>query len=260
MLISIAIFCIFVALETYIGVMATVGIYDSGIGGLTTLARILTRFPGNGIVYLADNLHHPFGAKSTAELFDIVKSSVNELANLCDVVVLACNTASTVYCADNVIRLLPPCNDLTFTKPTKKDVLLMATEGTLKRISIPENFFVAETPELATLIENEAELHYKSGHMDMWGLDAYIKERLMPFKGVRRVILGCSHYPFCMPQIAKVLGKIKFSDGNARLIEELSGRITPLYFKAASVKFMFSGKDETEKYNCILRLMTNGRI
>ena len=77
--------------------MATIGVYDSGIGGLTTLKLLTENFGGNDFLYFADNLAHPFGTKNERELENIVNSGVEKLKNKCDLVVLACNTASTIY-------------------------------------------------------------------------------------------------------------------------------------------------------------------
>ena len=87
--------------------MATIGVYDSGIGGLTTLKLLTENFGGNDFLYFADNLAHPFGTKNERELENIVNSGVEKLKNKCDLVVLACNTASTIYKQNDAIKLLP---------------------------------------------------------------------------------------------------------------------------------------------------------
>ena len=72
--------------------MATIGVYDSGIGGLTTLKILLEKFQGNDFFYLADNAQHPFGTKSEKELDAIVTAGIAKLKNHSDFAVLACNT------------------------------------------------------------------------------------------------------------------------------------------------------------------------
>ena len=107
--------------------MATIGLYDSGIGGLTTLKVLLEKFKGNDFFYLADNASHPFGTKRAKDLEEIVSSAVATLKSNCDYPVLACNTASSIYKDNDAIKLLPPL------PPKNADLnkwLLMATDLT----------------------------------------------------------------------------------------------------------------------------------
>ena len=106
--------------------MATIGVYDSGIGGLTTLKLLTENFGGNDFLYFADNLAHPFGTKNERELENIVNSGVEKLKNKCDLFVLACNTASTIYKQNDAIKLLPQIPNDT------KNCLLLATEFTIE--------------------------------------------------------------------------------------------------------------------------------
>lgn len=232
--------------------MATIGVYDSGIGGLTTLKLLTENFGGNDFLYFADNAAHPFGTKNEKELENVVNSSVEKLKNNADFVVLACNTASTVYKQNDIVKLLPQIPN----EPS--DCLLLATEFTIEHTKA-EKVKIADTSELASLVEIQASINCKKGNLDMSALLPYIAERLFKFKGVKTVILGCSHYPYCKKEISKILGNVRYIDGNETLINELEQRIAKSNGQS-NVKFAFSGFNEEKKYKKILSILQNGKL
>lgn len=234
--------------------MAVIGIYDSGIGGLTTAEIILDRFAGNDIYYLADNRNHPFGNTDESKLKEIVDDGIKHLRAHSDIVVLACNTASSVTDDKDVVKLLPPA-DLYLDEA--QDTLLMATARTLSKLHNADKFKVADTRELATLIEVQASLGYLKGHPDMSELLPYIAKRIHTFKGVKRVILGCSHYLYCKPQIRKVLGDVEFADGNEKLCESLEKHVSPRPEFPSKITFEFTSQNEYKKYETILKFLCN---
>lgn len=232
--------------------MAVIGVYDSGIGGLTTVKRILNEFIGNDIYYYADNLHHPFGNTDEDKLKGVIENGIKHVRAHSDTVVLACNTASSVTDDADVIRLLPPINEFACDA---QNTLILATARTLSKLNAPPEFKVADTKELATLIEIQASLTYLKGKLDMSELLPYIAMRLHAFKGVRRVILGCSHYLFCKEQITKVLGDVEFCDGNDNLCEALKNKVYARPLEASKITYDFSAMNEQKKYDKILKII-----
>ncbi len=243
----------------------TIGVYDSGLGGLTALARILDRFVGDPVYFLADNAHSPFGNAEESELRKIVDEGIKRLRQNADVAIVACNTASTLRLGDGIFPLLPPvsrsnCRDVTET--SEKDILLMATEGTLSRLDVNENIKIAHTPELAESIEKTVHANFACGKTELLDFDIlidYISEKLKPFRGVKRVILGCSHYPYVKKQIREVLGDVRFDDGCDALLSSLEGTLAFKPELPSSITFDFTGKDETELYGEVLRELMNTR-
>lgn len=283
--------------------MATIGIYDSGIGGLTTAKILLDRFSGNDIYYLADNAHHPFGNTDLGRLKEIVKDGIKRVRSHSDIAVLACNTASSITDDKNVIRLLPPIDDYS---DSASETLIMATSRTLKtlhcydsskntseaasatalshdsdfeissalsysdgssrtmlsnlsELPVKNNFQVADTPELATLIEIQASLGCVRGSLTMDELLPYLFDRIGKFSGVKQVILGCSHYLYCKSQISQILGSVSFADGNDRLCKELSALLLPSAKHEAKITFDFTSQNEEKKYKRILSLYKQNR-
>lgn len=233
--------------------MATIGVYDSGIGGLTTAKIILDKFSGNDLYYLADNLNHPFGNTDEDRLKETVRSGIKRVRNHSDVVVIACNTASSVTDEKDVIKLLPP---LEIIKEQPDSSLLMATARTVAKIG--NGYNAADTSELATLVEIQASLNCIKGSLDMSNLTPYLAERLQKFKGVKNVILGCSHYLYCKQQISEVLGDVNFFDGNEGLCNELARDVECRPYKPAKITFEFTSQNDEKKYARILKILMNG--
>lgn len=230
--------------------MATIGLYDSGIGGLTTLKILLEKFKGNDFFYLADNASHPFGTKRAKDLEEIVSSAVATLKNNCDYPVLACNTASSIYKDNDAIKLLPPL------PPKNADLnkwLLMATD--LTRETASKSFQnVAETSDLASMIEVQASINSKHGNLNMRALLPYLANSVFNFKGVKNVVLGCSHYPLCKKEISKILGDVRFFDGNESVVNSLEKYVSPLK-NESKITFRFTVGNEEKKYRKILSIL-----
>ncbi len=234
--------------------MATIGVYDSGIGGLTTAKIILDKFAGNDLYYLADNYHHPFGNTDEGTLKQVVANGVKHLRAHSDVVVLACNTASSITDDKDVIKLLPPLDEF---RNDEKSTLVMATARTISTLHPASGFNIADVRELATLVEIQAGLQCVKNSLDMSELIPYLQSRIAEYKGVKNVILGCSHYLYAKKQLIEILGDVKFADGNAKLCQELSKHVSHNPEKAAKITFDFTLTDESKKYGRILRLLMN---
>lgn len=244
------------ALLSYIESMATIGVYDSGIGGLTTLKILLEQFHGNDFFYLADNAQHPFGAKDKKQLENIVLQGICTLKNNADIVVLACNSASTAYDGNDVFKLLASLPEN--LDPASDDCLFLATEFTAENTKIQYRN-IAETGELASLVEVQAAINSKRGNLNMDALLPYIANRLFKYKGVKNVVLGCSHYPYCKNEISKILGEVRFFDGNDTLVKQLKTQVSQTE-KQSEIRFAFTGGNEEKKYRKILSILQNNPL
>jgi len=191
-------------------------VFDSGIGGLSIAGCIHQALPSVPLVYLADSAGFPYGGQPEAVVVERSVRLIGEvLATLpCDIVVVACNTASTVVLpALRAMTDTPVIGVVPAIKPAaalsrNRRIGLLATPATVTR------------PYLAELIEAHASdcLIERVGHPDLvcWieGLMAGEKlpskelgSALQPFRDARvdTVVLGCTHYPLVMPLLKELL-------------------------------------------------------
>lgn len=184
-----------------------IGVFDSGIGGLTVLSSMLKYHPNNEYYYYGDTLNLPYGDKSIEELYNCVKNILNYLnEKKVDMIIIACGTVSAnlydrlknevnvpIY---SVINNLP-----NYIEDKKyKKTLVMATNATVnshifKRI-LKNDVVEVACPKLVPIIE--------SGNYD--NIDNVLSEYLSNLDGVDSIILGCTHYPIIKDYIFKKVG------------------------------------------------------
>jgi glutamate racemase len=199
------------------------GIYDSGIGGVSILQAVKTTLPDTEICYLADTAHCPIGDKTPEVVLDLVKKGVDFLFEKgCSLVVLACNTATCVAIRELQQKWLPQYYPnkkvLGIVRPiseTLKDsldsgfekILLMATP-----ITIRSGFYQHELAQqgmnhvlslpclgLAKAIEDQQDQKITKL------LDTYFTSLGVELVGVEKVVLACTHYPVIKNQIKRKL-------------------------------------------------------
>ncbi len=193
-----------------------IGIFDSGLGGLTIYNEIHTLLPNEDIIYLADSKNAPYGEKSKEEIIHLcVKNTEFLLQKGCKLIVVACNTASTnavKYLREHYdvpfIRVQPAIKPAALNSRTKV-VGMLATKGTLKSELLFETSqrfaqgvqVVEQVGEgLVSLIE-----HGKMKSPEMTALlHKYIEPMLL--ENIDYLVLGCTHYPFLTDQIEKITG------------------------------------------------------
>lgn len=206
-----------------------IGIFDSGIGGVTVLKEILKILPNENYIYYSDSKNNPYGDKSKEELIEICNNIVEILINKqCKAIVIACNTASAKTV--ETLRKLYPNIPFIAIEPAYKMVhdyayddstLVMATKGTIEseKFNLLYNKYNNNKTEilpcvgLANIIEdgnNEEILRY-------------LEKNLTQYKGnMKNVVLGCTHYPLIQNQIKTVLGEdVIFFNGAPNLAKHL---------------------------------------
>ncbi len=193
-----------------------IGIYDSGVGGLSVLKELKKLLPKESFVYVADQKYVPYGGKTTKELHRLSSDMVKFLlSKRVKIVVVACNT-STVHSISYlrkkfklpIIGTVPVIKTLVNITKTKKTAVF-STPAT------------ARSAYLTRLINKFARgiKVYKAGGTGLEDLieegDIYsekikkiLKKHLLPLKekGVDTIALGCTHYPFLRDQIEKLVG------------------------------------------------------
>jgi len=193
-----------------------IGIFDSGVGGLTVLAEIRKNLPNENIVYLGDTKNFPYGSKSKEEIIEFAIENVETLIKK-DVkaIVIACGTATSQ--AIEVLKEKFDIEIIGIIEPTVEyienqkynEVGVIATEGTIRsgaweqklKEKMPNiNVTNKACPMLATIAE-EGKAQSPEGRK-------VIKEYMAPFKEkyIDKIILGCTHYPIYEKIIREELG------------------------------------------------------
>jgi len=203
-----------------------IGIFDSGYGGMTILRQIRQYLPQYDYVYLGDNARAPYGPHSFEVIYKYTLESVEALFKRdCELVVLACNTASaralpTIQQNDlkrfgegkRVLGVIRPTVEAIPLKTQTKHVGLLATQGTvnsggyaveLKKIDPEIQLTAVACPMWVPLVEyNE---------YDSPGADYFVKKRIdqlmMLDPEIDTIILGCTHFPLLINKIVKYIPK-----------------------------------------------------
>jgi glutamate racemase len=194
----------------------SIGIFDSGIGGLTIFDEIHKLLPNENIIYLADSKNAPYGEKSKEDIIGYsIKNTEYLLQRGCKLIVVACNTASTNAVAVlrekfpvQFIRVQPAIKPAALNSKTKV-VGILATKGTLKSdllLETSQKFAQGVTvieqvgEGLVSLIEN-GKIHSQE-MTDL--LQKYVKPMLD--KHIDYLVLGCTHYPLLTSQLQEIMG------------------------------------------------------
>lgn len=205
-----------------------IGIFDSGIGGVTVLSEILKILPNEDYIYYSDSKHNPYGDKTDLEINQRCEEIVNFfIKNNCKVIVIACNTASAKSASylrekyNNISFIaIEPAYKMVYDYAYDKPTLVMATRGTIESEKFNLLYHKYDNHKtillpcvgLADIIEENNEEKIK----------IYLKEHLEIYKGkVKNVVLGCTHYPLIKQEIKQVLGDVQFFDGAPYLAKHL---------------------------------------
>ena len=195
-----------------------IGLFDSGVGGISIWQAIQKVLPNEHTIYLADNQNAPYGEKSKDEIVALSEKNTEFLLNQnVKLIVVACNTASTNAIPHlrqkykiPFIRIQPAIKPAGLQSRTKV-IGLLATKATLESTMLEELKQVIPTQDieivgkygkgLVEIVENN--------RMETPETYELLKKHLQPMldKNVDQLVLGCTHYPFLIPQMQKILGQ-----------------------------------------------------
>ncbi|MGB1467021.1 MAG: glutamate racemase, partial [Alcanivorax nanhaiticus] len=194
-----------------------IGIFDSGIGGLSVARAVRERLPGEDILYVADSRHAPYGDKSDAFIRDRMHMITDFLlARGAKAVVVACNTATTAAIAElreafsvPIIGVEPGVKPA--VEATRTGVVgVLATPRTLQTHSF-EKLAARFSTDVTLLVQPCPQLVRQIEALDFDGDEtrALLREYLAPLlsEGADTIVLGCTHYNYLAEQIAAVAGR-----------------------------------------------------
>jgi len=243
-----------------------IGIFDSGVGGTSIWKEIYSLLPNEDTIYLADSKHAPYGPKGKDKIIELSIKNTELLINKgCKLIVVACNTATT-----NAIKILREQYNVPFIgiepaiKPaalqTKtKAIGVLATKGTLT------SHLFHKTTDLysngITIIERVGEgivPLVESGNINSKTMRDLLKLYMQPMldANIDYLVLGCTHYPYLIPQLIKILPQhIKIIDSGeavARHTKAILEANKLLNLTKTTPKHLFFTNNNTEVMTSLL--------
>lgn len=199
-----------------------IGLFDSGIGGTSIWKEIHELLPNEDTIYLADTRNAPYGQKSKEEIIELsIKNTEYLLNQNAKIIVVACNTATT-----NAIKELRAKYDVPFIgiEPAIKPAAInseshvigiLATQGTLNSELFHQTAGKFQDTKIIEQIGHGLVPLIEEGKINSAEMNQLLHQYLEPMidANIDYLVLGCSHYPYLIPQIQKILPKgIKIID------------------------------------------------
>jgi len=239
-----------------------IGIFDSGVGGLTVAAQIMKKLPNENLIYFGDTARFPYGTKTAEQLiqytFEIVEFMQKQDVKL---VVIACNSASAAALEKAqehfdipIVGVVEPGARAAVLASVSRHIGVIGTEATIlseaykKAIHLFDagaQVFSAACPSFAAFVEN--------GYTDGDHIDEIAQQYLEPLKKqqIDSLILGCTHYPLLSGVIQKVVGDgvrlISSAEETALEVKEILMRKSQLRVEIAP-KYRFLSTGDSSKF------------
>lgn len=248
-----------------------IGIFDSGIGGVSVLRAVRALLPDEDILYFGDSANLPYGEKSMEEIRRLSERVVQFLlAQNCKIIVIACNTASAA--ALRYLRDKHPDTVFIGMEPAVKPAAEQTQSGVVGVIATTATFqgelFAAVVERFA---QNVKILHQpcpglvqqiEAGKLDTPDTEAMLRGWLEPMmqQNIDALVLGCTHYPFVIPALKKILGdKIRIIDpapAVARRVKYLLEQNHALSDSAETGKVIYYTSGTKDAFEKILFVLT----
>lgn len=228
----------------------SIGVFDSGLGGLTAVKEIMKILPNEDLIYFGDTGRVPYGSRSRETIIKYSKEDIRFLESFdVKLVVVACGTVSSTALPEllgeskvPIIGVVEPAAAAALEKTKNKRVGIIGTAGTVRSHAYsdwihkrdPEvKTFPKSCPLFVPLVEN--------GHFDTQVARLVVEEYLSEIKeaGVDTLILGCTHYPLLKKAIADFMGSgVELIDSGAQIAKAVKSGYPDL----------MTGRDKRGKY------------
>lgn len=195
---------------------APIGVFDSGVGGLTVVKELIRKMPGENLIYFGDTARIPYGSRPAAEIKQFMDQILRFFAaQQIKLAVVACNTMTAVGLQEAVKHYSFPMVGMNtgvrraLQISRKQHIGVIATEATIAggkhaaaalAVNPQAQVFAQACPMFVPLIEQ--------GHVEGPEIEAAAREYLLPMKeaGIDALIIGCTHYPYIASLIRRILG------------------------------------------------------
>lgn len=229
-----------------------IGVYDSGVGGLTVLRQMQQRLPAEQMVYFGDTARHPYGNRSVQEIVGFSRQALAFFLSLdAKLMVAACNTVSAlalpVLAAEApipVIGVIKAGAKVAMAVTENKRIGIIGTNATvqsqaytraLQMLDQKVQVWEEACPRLASLVE--------AGCWDGEPVETCLAKHLMPLVGHRidTLILGCTHYPLVLPSIRQLL------DPGVNIVDPAEAVAKDIYEELRCSNLLAEGKAQRYK-------------
>lgn len=242
-----------------------VAVFDSGFGGLSLLYEAMKKLDGCDFIYFADNENAPYGTKSIDEIKALSIDAVDFLASKADIIVIACNTATSAAVSDlrekfniPIIGMEPAVN---LGKDADGDILVIATPATikgaklnelLKKSNLNNKTHLLPMPKLVEFAQN---MEFNSPNVK-----EYIKNQISKFKSknISLLVLGCTHFNYFKDSFIDLMPNSKIVDGVDGTIRQIKRKIDELNSKGKNLdtKLLYYSSKKQKDINQITSLLT----
>jgi glutamate racemase len=198
-------------------ISSPIGVFDSGIGGVSVLREIRSLLPAEELIYVGDSAHLPYGEKSLEEIRRYSEAVVHYLMQQgCKLVVIACNTASAA--ALTPVREKFPQLAIIGMEPAVKPAAEHTRSGVVGVIATTATFqgqlFASVVERFAgdvTVLKQPCPglvQQIEAGELETTATETMLRGWLEPMlaKGMDELVLGCTHYPFVLPLLRRICG------------------------------------------------------
>jgi glutamate racemase len=248
-----------------------IGIFDSGIGGLSVWREIAAQLPHEDTLYIADQIHIPYGPRTLAEIRSFSEAITRFLlARHCKLIVVACNTASAA--ALKQLRATFPDVPFVGMEPAVKPAAELTRTGVVGVMATPATFqgelFASAVERFAigvTLINQVCPglvEQVEAGRLNTPDTVALLDRFLAPIRsgGADTIVLGCTHYPFVIEAIRQLAPGVNVIDPAPAIARQVDRVLHERGLLASAEqlgqhRFITSG--DLDRYRAILRVLVN---
>jgi glutamate racemase len=248
-----------------------IGVFDSGVGGLSVLRALWQELPGQSYIYLADQAHVPYGPRPLEQVRAFSEAITRYLLDQgSDLIVVACNTASAA--ALHWLRTTFPEALFIGMEPAVKPAAEHTRSGAVGVLATPATFQGALYASVVERFANGVQLHQhtcpglvaqiEAGEVETARTQVILEDALRPMlaEGIDTVVLGCTHYPFVIPLIEQIVGPgVRVIDPapavarQARRLLEARGMMGAQEVKSATARTRFITTGDAGKFAEVLK-------
>jgi len=214
-----------------------IGVFDSGVGGISVLRELINVMPNEDYIYLGDSKNAPYGTKSLEQVRELSFHNAQMLLEQgAKGLVVACNTATSA--AVRLMRGMYPELPIVGIEPALKPAALQKEHPQVLVMATPMTVQQEKFRQLMARYEDQAQIYplpcpglmefVEAGDLESGRLYDFLRELLAPYltKQLDSVVLGCTHYPFARKVIQQIVGEnVTIFDGGAGTAREMRRRL-----------------------------------